>query len=51
MHVQFLSSSTDADLVAAGWVTRRGKSIVFCEAEVATTGGKTLAKGALAFKI
>ncbi len=51
MHVQFLAGSADSDLVAAGWVTRRGNSIVFCEAEVETTDGKTLAKGALAFKI
>ena len=51
MHVQFLAGSNDGDLVAAGWVTRRGKSIAFCEAEVATTDGKTLAKGALSFKI
>ena len=51
MHVQFLAGSADSDRVAAGWVTRRGNSIVFCEAEVETTDGKTLAKGALAFKI
>ncbi len=51
MHVQFLSGSDNSDLVAAAWVTRRGRSIVFCEAEVETADGKTLAKGALAFKI
>ncbi|SUZ67327.1 uncharacterized protein METZ01_LOCUS20181, partial [marine metagenome] len=51
MHVQFLASSASSDLVAAGWVIRRGKSIAFCEAEVETAEGKTLAKAAMAFKI
>ena len=51
LHLQYLGAGRpDDDLVAAAWVTRRGRSIVFCEAEVATASGTTLAKGALTFK-
>ena len=55
MNVQYLGAAAEGDLVAAGWVTRRGRSIVFCEAAVATadgaTGGTMLAKAALTFKV
>ncbi|MBM36255.1 MAG: hypothetical protein CL460_03690 [Acidimicrobiaceae bacterium] len=51
MHVQFLSSASDSDLTAVGWVTRRGKSIAFCNAAVHTADGKPLATAALTFKI
>lgn len=51
MQVQFLSGTSDSDLVAIGWVTRRGKSIAFCNAAVQTADGKTLATAALTFKI
>lgn len=51
MHVQFLSGASAGDLEAFGWVTKRGKSIVFCEAAVQTMQGKTLATASLTFKI
>lgn len=51
MSVQYQGAATQGGLVAAGWVTRRGRSIVFCEAEVATTRGDMLAKAALTFKV
>jgi uncharacterized protein (TIGR00369 family) len=51
MHVQFLGAATDVDLLATGWVSRRGRSIAFCRAEVATEDGRAIASGALAFKV
>ena len=51
MQVQVLSGTSDSDLVAIGWVTRRGKSIAFCNAAVQTADSKTLATAALTFQI
>jgi len=39
------------DAVAEGWVTQRGRSIVFCRAEVATARGRPVATGSLIYKI
>jgi uncharacterized protein (TIGR00369 family) len=40
MHVQYLSALVQDDAVIEGWVVRRGRTMVFCEAEVvgASTG-------------
>lgn len=51
LHIQYLGASGTDDLVAAAWVTKRGRSIVFCEAGVTTAAGKPLAKGSLTFKV
>ncbi len=51
MNVQYVGAATEGELVAAGWVTKRGRSIVFCEAEVATALGDTIAKATLTFKV
>ena len=51
MNVQYLGAAIEDDLVAAGWVTKRGRSIVFCEAEVETSQGATVAKASLTFKV
>jgi uncharacterized protein (TIGR00369 family) len=50
-HIQYQSSTKDEDLEAVSWVTKRTKTIVFCESIVASTSGRTLAKGAFTFKI
>tara|TARA_B100001142_G_scaffold291035_1_gene308956 strand:- start:388 stop:828 length:441 start_codon:yes stop_codon:yes gene_type:complete len=50
-HIQYQSSTKDEDLETVSWVTRRTKSIVFCESIVASASGRTLAKGAFTFKI
>lgn len=34
MHIQFLSPLVQQDAVAEGWVVKRGRRVVFCEAEV-----------------
>ncbi len=51
MNVQYLGAATEGDLLAAGWVTKRGRSIVFCEAAVTTALGDTIAKATLTFKV
>lgn len=55
MHVQFMRGIVAAapeDAVAEGWVTRRGRRTVFCEAEAfgATTGDR-LAKSVLTYAV
>jgi hypothetical protein len=37
--------------VAEGWVTQRGRSIVFGQAEVATATGRPAAAGSLIYKV
>src|SRR5690242_17651483 len=37
--LRYLSAIGEEDAVAEGWVTRRGRSIVFCDAEVTTASG------------
>ena len=51
MHIQYLGASGKDDLVAAAWVTKRGRSIVFCDAAVETTTGRRVASGSLTFKV
>lgn len=51
LHIQYLGAAGQDDLVAAAWVTKRGRSIVFCDAAVETSSGKAVAKGSLTFKV
>jgi uncharacterized protein (TIGR00369 family) len=52
MHVQYLGALVDEDAVAEGWITQRGRSIVFCEAEVhGATTSKVIARGRMTFKV
>ena len=51
MDVQYLGAVTGEDAIAEGWITQRGRSIVFCQAEVVTAGGRIAATGALTYKI
>jgi uncharacterized protein (TIGR00369 family) len=52
MSVQFLGPLRDEDALAEGWITQRGSSIAFCEAEVrGATSGRAVAKGVLTYKI
>jgi len=34
MQVRYLGAARDTSLTAEAWVTKRGRSIVFCQAEV-----------------
>jgi uncharacterized protein (TIGR00369 family) len=50
MHIQYVGAGRENDdLVAVGWVTKRGRSVAFCSAEVASAAGKTLATARLTF--
>jgi uncharacterized protein (TIGR00369 family) len=52
LHVQFIGAVKDEDVVAEGWVTRRGRSVVFCESEaVGATSGRTVAKSVLTYNV
>ena len=52
MHVQYLGAMVGQDATAEGWVTQRGRSIVFCEAEVVgATSGRLIARGVLTYKL
>lgn len=52
MHVQFLSAVTDQDIVAEGWVVKRGRRVVFCESEaVNASTGAVVAKSVLTYNV
>ncbi|MEZ5216804.1 MAG: PaaI family thioesterase [Ilumatobacteraceae bacterium] len=52
LSTQYLGAVVDEDMVAEGWVLRRGRSIVFCEAEVVAGGDRRLvARGQLTYKV
>lgn len=49
MSVRYLGPVRKEDLVAEGWITRRGKRIAFCDVEVRTGSGVVVATGALIY--
>lgn len=52
LHVQFIGAARNEDLVAEGWVTRRGRTVVFCESEaVGATTGRLIAKSVLTYNV
>ena len=52
MHVQFLSAVVQQDIVAEGWVVKRGRTVVFCESEaVNAVTGKLVAKSVLTYSV
>ena len=51
MSVQYLGAIVGEDAVADGWLTRRGKSVAFCEALVRTDSGKVAATGQLTYTV
>ena len=52
LHVQFIGAIKDEDAVAEGWVTKRGRSIVFCESEAhGAESGRLLAKSVLTYNV
>jgi uncharacterized protein (TIGR00369 family) len=52
MHVQFLSALVGDNAVAEGWVVRRGRTMVFCEAEVvAASTGRVVARSMLTYNV
>lgn len=52
MQVRYLSAARGVDLVAEGWVTKRGSSIAFCQAAVwETSGAECVAEGWMVYRI
>ena len=52
LHVQYHSALVKEDAIAEGWVTKRGRSVVFCESEVfGRTSGKRIARGYMTYNI
>lgn len=52
MHVQYLSALVQEDAVAEGWIVRRGRTTVFCEAEVmGGTTGRLIARSLLTYNV
>ena len=52
MSVQFLSAAIRTDLVAEGWIVRRGRTMVFCEAEAVTgDSGKVVARALMTYHV
>lgn len=52
LSIQYHSALRAEDAVAHGWVVRRGKRIVFCEAEaMGAASGKRIAKAMLTYSV
>ena len=52
LHVQYHNALIKEDAIAEGWVTKRGRSVVFCESEVfGRTSGKRIARGYMTYSI
>ncbi|MFN7952478.1 MAG: PaaI family thioesterase [bacterium] len=51
MHVHYLDAAVEEDVIAEGLMRRRGRSIVFLQAEVRTASGKDVAHGELSYKL
>ena len=49
--VSFLAAARGEALTATGRVIRRGRSICFCEVDVATAGGKPVARGLVTYQL
>ena len=52
LHVQYHNALVKEDAIAEGWVTKRGRSVVFCESEVfGRTSGKRIARGYMTYSL
>ena len=52
MTVQFMGALRDEDAVAEGWITQRGKSMIFCESEaIGARSGRRVARAVLTYKV
>ena len=52
LHVQYIGAVKDEDLIAEGWVTRRGRTVVFGESEArGAVSGKLVAKSVLTYNV
>lgn len=51
IQLRFLAPVIEDDLVAEGWVSHRGRQIVFCDAEVRSGAGVLAATATLVYKV
>lgn len=51
MNINYTGAIVGEDAIAEGWVTKRGRSIVFLEAEVTTASGKECANATLVYQV
>jgi uncharacterized protein (TIGR00369 family) len=51
ISLRFLAAVVDEDMIAEGWIVQRGRSIVFCDAEVRSASGVLSASGSLVYKV
>ena len=52
LQIRYLNAAKETDLVAEGWVTRRGSSVCFCQAEVRrAVDDAVVAEGWLVYKV
>jgi uncharacterized protein (TIGR00369 family) len=51
MQLRYLAPIGEEDAVAEGWVVKRGRSIVFCDAEVRAASGTLAATATLVYKV
>jgi uncharacterized protein (TIGR00369 family) len=51
MDIQYLGAVVQEDAIAEGWIEQRGRSMVFCRAEVVTASGRKAASGTLTYMV
>ena len=51
LQIQYLGGLVGEDAIAEGWVVRRGRSIVFCRAEVFAASGALVAARTMAYSV
>jgi uncharacterized protein (TIGR00369 family) len=51
MNINYTGAIVGEDAIAEGWVTKRGRSIVFLEAEVTTASGTECANATLIYQV
>jgi uncharacterized protein (TIGR00369 family) len=52
LHVQYHRALIQEDAVCHGWVTKRGRSVIFCEAEViGASSDKVIAHGFMTYNV
>ena len=51
MDVRYRGAVVQQDAIAEGWVEQRGRTTVFCRAEVRTPDGKVTADGTLVYTV
>jgi uncharacterized protein (TIGR00369 family) len=51
MDIRYISAVVAEDAIAEGWIEQRGRTIVFCRAEVRTPDGRLAADATLTYAI